>query len=410
MATVTFVLKKASAKKETPVFMVFLIKQKRIRISTGIKIHPKHWNKEKRKARETSLLPSWESINNRLETIKNDVMKCFREHQNMTSNINIEKLRADFEGIIHPKVVDKREQMTFMKSIVEYIHTTNKKEWTIKHYITTKNTLTDYQEHIHRDLDFEDINIEFYDAFMRFMEKKKKFALNTCGTHIKNIKIFMNNAIDREYTIADGHLHKKFRTVAETSDSIYLNEEELKIIYDLDLSKNNRLEQQRDLFIIGCYTGLRFSDLAQLQPENIIRNRTRLRIKTAKTGEIVEVPLKKMVINILEKYEWELPKSISDQKMNDYLKEIGQQAGLTEKVVKAITRGGSRETKHHEKWELIMVHTARRSFATNAYLSGVPTISIMKLTGHTAEKSLMKYIKISQEQNADLLSQHPFFS
>jgi len=79
-------------------------------------------------------------------------------------------------------------------------------------------------------------------------------------------------------------------------------------------------------------------------------------------------------------------------------------------VVKSITRGGKREESKHQKWELITVHTARRSFATNAYLAGVPTISIMKITGHRTESAFMKYIKISQEQNADLLSSHPFFS
>ena len=112
----------------------------------------------------------------------------------------------------------------------------------------------------------------------------------------------------------------------------------------------------------------------------------------------------------MDKYDGSLPNAISDQKMNDYLKEIAEKAKLTEIIIKAQTRGGSKTETSHNKWELVTVHTARRSFATNAFLAGVPSISIMKITGHRSEKSFLKYIKITQEQNADLMANHPFFS
>jgi integrase len=95
--------------------------------------------------------------------------------------------------------------------------------------------------------------------------------------------------------------------------------------------------------------------------------------------------------------------------MNDYLKEVGQLAGLNEVVSVSKTRGGKRSDTVNEKWEIVTTHTARRSFATNAFKSGIPSISIMKITGHTTEKSLMKYIKITNEENAILMYSNDFF-
>jgi integrase len=96
--------------------------------------------------------------------------------------------------------------------------------------------------------------------------------------------------------------------------------------------------------------------------------------------------------------------------MNEYLKELGELAEIDEEILITATKGGKRVTETFKKWELITTHTARRSFATNAYLQSVPTIPIMKITGHKTEKSFLKYIKISQEDNANQLVNHPFFS
>ena len=87
-----------------------------------------------------------------------------------------------------------------------------------------------------------------------------------------------------------------------------------------------------------------------------------------------------------------------------------EKAKIKDTVKTAITKGGKTENSINEKFELITTHTARRSFATNAYLMDVPSISIMKITGHKTESSFMKYIRISQEDNANKLISHPFFN
>jgi integrase len=117
-----------------------------------------------------------------------------------------------------------------------------------------------------------------------------------------------------------------------------------------------------------------------------------------------------MIQEILVKYNNELPKGFTNQGINRELKEIGKAAGINEKVSICLTRGGVRTDTLYIKHDLITSHTARRSFATNAYLAGIPTISIMKITGHKTEKAFMRYIKISQEDNANKLAEHPYFS
>jgi integrase len=135
-----------------------------------------------------------------------------------------------------------------------------------------------------------------------------------------------------------------------------------------------------------------------------------IKIQTQKTGVIVVIPLHRYVKEIIDKYEGVPPQNISNQKMNGYLKELGQEAKIKDGTLISLTKGGNRQSIVHEKWKLITTHTARRSFASNAYLAGVPAISLMKITGHHTEKSFLKYIKISQEDNANKLINHPFFN
>ena len=95
--------------------------------------------------------------------------------------------------------------------------------------------------------------------------------------------------------------------------------------------------------------------------------------------------------------------------MNDYLKEIGKKAKLTEPVQTVITMGGKRITETKPKYKLITTHSARRSMASNLFMSGVPAIQIMKLTGHKTERSFLKYIRVSPEENAIKMAELKFF-
>ena len=129
-------------------------------------------------------------------------------------------------------------------------------------------------------------------------------------------------------------------------------------------------------------------------------------------GIWVCVMLLKNIKSIINKYKTEervLPKPISNQKMNNYLKEIARLSGIEGKIIQQITNGGIDSTEIKDKWELVTTHTARRSFATNAYKSGIPSLKIMMITGHTTESSFLRYIKITGEENAISMAGEQFF-
>jgi integrase len=422
--SVTFILRKPKAKTETPVNMVYWYDQIRILLSTGEKIKPKEWNPKEHRARKTH--EDYRNFNIRLDNIAGGVMETALKHLNSHYKIIPNILQGELAEVVKPIPRNEPEQMTFFKAIREYIYNSNKATKTKVSYEMTLGTLLKYSDTLKKELTFEDINTDFYEDFVKFLtysiqyarktktgereHVKTGYSENTIGNRIKNIKVFMNYALDKGYTMNRGHLHRKFKKVEKTADTIYLSDEELNTIFDLDLTDNPRLDRVRDLFVIGCYTGLRFSDLSQLSPDKFIKNGTQLKIKTVKTGETVVIPLQVTIKKILQKYNGETPRALSNQKMNEYLKELGQKAGIRERIVLTRAIAGLKHEKTFEKWELITVHTARRSFATNMYLADVPTISIMKITGHRTERSFMKYIKITQEQNADKLSKHPYFS
>jgi integrase len=219
----------------------------------------------------------------------------------------------------------------------------------------------------------------------------------------------MREAFERGLTKNNHFRSKRFKKLEEESQTIYLSTEELKTLNDLDLSNNPRLDRVRDLFLIGCYTGLRYSDLTQLIIENISKTKKVIKIRTQKTDETVIIPINSIVRKIISKYEGKFPTAISNEKMNEYLKELAQIGGIDHPIEVILTKGGKRIREIYKKHELVTVHTSRRSFSTNAYLNNVPAISIMKITGHKTEKSFLKYIKISQEDNANKLINHPFF-
>ncbi len=155
----------------------------------------------------------------------------------------------------------------------------------------------------------------------------------------------------------------------------------------------------RDLFLIGCYTGLRFSDFSKLAQQNIADDY--ITIQQTKTGEDVVIPVHNVIQKIIKKHNG-IPAIVSNQKFNSYLKDICKTIpAFSESVPKVITKAGKKLTLNLKKGEMVSSHTARRSFATNEYLSGTPSITIMAVTGHKTEKAFLKYIKVTSKEHAE---------
>jgi len=271
-----------------------------------------------------------------------------------------------------------------------------------REYEVTFNYLKKYAISTGKAIDFKNIDLDFYDGFTQYLQGEK-LAVNTIGKKIQTLKIFLNAAKDEGKNSYEGYKSKKFKAMTEDSESIYLNESELTKLYEHDFSKDPALERVRDLFLVGCWTGCRFSDIAQITPENVSGGF--IHLKQYKTGTKVIIPLHPVVTAILNKYG-KLPEAISNQKFNESLKDIARLAGIDERTHKAITKGGVKRSTAYKKWELVTTHTARRSFATNLYKSDFPSLSIMAITGHRTEESFLKYIKVTADEHAKKLQLH----
>lgn len=224
------------------------------------------------------------------------------------------------------------------------------------------------------------------------------YKLNTVGKHIKNLKVIINSLPDelrQECKIINS---RECRKLSEDIDNVYLTEAELKVLEDYDFSDRPSLDRVRDWFLLLCWTGCRYSDLDKLTSEYIKNDLFQFRQQ--KTNNVVAIPLHPTVKKILAKYNGEIPYPITNQKFNDALKEVMKLVGFADIVKIKRTTAGTLQEEEYPKHDLVSSHTGRRSFASNAYLSGIPSITIMKITGHKTETAFLKYIKVSPEEHA----------
>lgn len=214
----------------------------------------------------------------------------------------------------------------------------------------------------------------------------------------------MGEAVDLGLTTNMQFKHKKFSISEVETDAVFLTEDEITALYRKDFSANKKLDQVRDLFVFGCYVGLRFSDYSNIKPENLVKIQGDhfIKLRTKKTGELVIIPCNPVVLEIFDKYGQNanrLPRAISNQKFNEYIKEVAKAAELNE-------TGRLSTDPGKPLWQCVSSHTARRSFATNYYLQGFPTIDLMRITGHKTESAFLKYIRITKLDTAKRLSMH----
>ncbi|MEI8046807.1 MAG: site-specific integrase [Bacteroidota bacterium] len=455
--SITFILKEPKSSEPTLIYLIMRYNTykvdnvgnrsyQRFKFSTGLKWIPKNWNIKKNEGIKKDNAPDPDELNQCIKNIENVASNIYRKLVNDKVDITFDVLRKELDKRtdIFPDLKRKATRASavieqpktllvffedFIKNL-KYIYkggqpypVTNR---TKQRYATTFRHLKDFAATQLKEPDFDTIDQNFYQNFVDYLRTKTllrptakkpnptqtlKMADNTVGKHISTLKTILNEATDKGINVNTKYRSTKFAVVSEDVAKIYLTEAELDKLYSIDLSKNPSLDRVRDLFLIGCYTCLRFADFTNIRPENFYTNDsgTFLRINTAKTGKLVVIPLHYKVLEILNKYDHRLPKSISNQKMNDYLKVLAKKAELDEQISIEKMKGGKKDTKTSYKYDLISSHTARRSGATNMFLSGIPSISIMRITGHKTEKAFMRYIQMSDEENAIKLMDNPFF-
>ena len=315
----------------------------------------------------------------------------------------------------------------------------NVTDGTIKSYRGTLAQLESYQKTSHKAIDFDDITLDFYDDWRRFFLAKKDkngnprpYSPNTIGRHVKNLKIFLYAAKDMKLTTKLDFESSRFSVDSQEVDNVYLTDERVQEMYETDFEDEDTvkrlmgqapddkertimkdqltrrtpklLNEAKDIFTVGCLTGQRVSDYKRIN-ETMIKKLSDgngyIHLQQEKTGKWIYIPLDPRVRVILNRYNGKLP-FIYDQDLNERIKVIGRLLGWRENAGITEFKGMLQVPTKKKFYECIKTHTARRTFATNAYKRKISLSSIMVITGHSSEKMLRKYLKLDNEERAML--------
>ncbi len=294
---------------------------------------------------------------------------------------------------------------------------------TKKQYVTTAKHLKEFAAiNKKKDFEFFEIDHKFYTNFVEYLQReiqavdekgelifnedktpklsKQNFSQNSVGKYIRALKVMLNEATRNG--INTQKAYNEFHVFNEDVDNVYLDEKELLVLKNADLKSTPHLERVRDWFLLLAWTGCRFSDLEKISRTDIKDGF--ITFRQQKTNTKVTIPLHPVVLEILEKYNFEMPNSITNQKFNDYIKDAAKVAKIESEEVITKTIGGVLKSITMPKYDLITSHTGRRSFCTNMYKRGLPTLMIMSISGHKTEKSFLKYIKVRQEEHAEMMA------
>lgn len=417
-----FILKEPNKDSRTLIYLFLNWKGKRLKISTSETIKPEYWDKDsqrpvsnKKTLRTLSpiLQKELNTLSVRLDEIDlfvNDLILDLKRDKAVSLDTIQEKV-FEFLG---RKIADEVKPVSFTEYFASLIsrmengtYLTDKgtkyTHGTIKTYKSNLALLKGFEKEI-GFINIEDIDQEFYNSFLQFCNKGG-YRTNTIGAAIKKIKAVLHAAYDEGISKNAIFQSGNFKAIKEKVYNIYLTPEELKKLIEVPLS--GTLEKYRDVFLIGCYTAQRYSDYSRISPEHIQTTSSGNKVIDLiqiKTKQRVLIPFLFPELDILlQKYNYKVPWTV-EQPFNRTLKKIGELAGIDKDIVLTENIGGETKERLVKKYELISTHTARRTGATNLHLLGYTALQIMKVTGHATVESLMEYIKVSLEENADKMA------
>ncbi len=386
--------------------------------STGLQTNPKYWDDKKQRVKNVKAIKNSNYINNQLDKL---IPYINESHLNDYSK-GVPITKEWFKETVHSffnQSTENSDHKIYMKAYMNYFiqeakdgkRFVEKKEETV---LVSKRTIQRYQNCLNKFKEFEhyqrkrylikEIDLNFHKDFLIYLRSIGKYNENSIGKFISVIKTMLSEAKLNGITVSPEIDSSKFKTPSSKPIDIYLNEDEIDMIYHHDFNDNPRLDNVRDLFIVGLRTGLRISDIKRLHELNI--NNDFIIIKTNKTSEEVEIYMHDQIKAIIKKHNG-LPRKISEQKFNKYVKEVCKEVGLIQ-IVEGAKRNPETNRKEkgmYPKYELVSTHTARRSFASNLY-GHMSNLEIMAITGHKNESVFLSYIKISKKQHALKLKDH----
>jgi integrase len=366
---------------------------KTIVVNTKKKIDEKYWDVAKQKAKRHYKFEL--ELNNFLKSFKDEIEKTIL-------NANADNMKITYEDL-KVKIMESlqgSQKLDFFKTFEDYIihKETTQTRGTTKVYRTCLNHLKQFEKSANYKIEFENINQLFFDKFQDYFIRIGN-SNNYAKKMMVTLKTFLNYCIQREIS-TDTKFQSVERIKTNKTNQIALTYEELKRVETVTLS--DKLDRARDLFLFGLYTGQRYSDFSDF---NIMDVKDNIWVRRQqKTKTVVNVPLHHKAISILAKYNYVLPK-LANQRMNEYLKEIGKLAELNE-MIKIIKVVGNQEIENvFPKYELLTTHTARRTFVTLSKLKGIDTDIIKATTGHGSDKMVTAYFVSENLNSIEVLNQ-----
>jgi len=394
-----FFLKQPKFEKETLIILVYYIKdeKKYFKYSTGQKIAPKHWSFENRMplAMRGSAGQQNKHIGLVLSKYADFLESLIRDSQTRELKLSKDLLKSEFDKHFKGKSKSQRKKLGPVDAIQDFIDSKNRSggqsySWNQK-YSNLKLKIEYFIGH-NGGFSLDDIDEDWIDRYCGFLRKIKKKPFkphndNTLHRNINFLFTFLNWAQGKHHNLNMDKLKNPVKKYQP--EDVHLTASEVRMLEELE-PKRDSLERVRDLFLIGIYSGQRFSDYSVFEKADVVGD---MIIKKAEKTEYESfIPLHNKLLALLEKYEWKLPK-ISEQKFNVHVKTVCHDAGIKEKVKETVYRGNQKKVLYYKKYQMVGSHTARRTFITLSSEKGMPDHIIMKVTGIRDPKTLMKYKK-----------------
>ena len=403
--------------ENVPIRMRVNFASKRIEFTTGYRIDATKWDADKQRVKNScsnKLKQSASEINASLLEYYTEIQSIFKRFEVEDVMPTPEQIKEAFNALRKPVSEEpkpKKEALPcdFFQVFDDFVEDCGRQNnWTdstFEKFAAVKNHLTNFRD----GLTFEFFDERGLNDYVIYLRDIKEMRNTTIGKQLSFLKWFLRWAYKKGVHQNNAYDSYKPKLKSTQKKIIFLTWDELNRLREFKIPSNKQaLERVRDVFLFQCFTGLRYSDVFNLRRSDIKGDH--IEVTTVKTSDSLIIELNNHSKAILDKYKdvaFEDDKVlpvITNQKMNDYLKELAEMAGIDEPVRQTYYKGNERIDDVTPKYALLGTHAGRRTFICNALALGIPPQVVMKWTGHSDYKAMKPYIDIADDIKANAMS------
>ena len=369
----------------------------RLRVATGEQCTAADWNTKSNWFRKS--FADLDNATERLKVLRNLIEDCYSKLRTQHGAVTAAQLKAAVAVAGKEPVAASPELLTLFTEFRDGLLGRGFQLSTVKSYTSTLNGLAEWVEGRGGALALANFDLTAYEDLLGWLRSVRELEKNSVAAFVKRVKSFLAWARETR-GLALGLEPKKLKVEWQEVEKCWLTAAELDLVARALLPE--QLGRVRDAFVFCCYTGLRYSDLAELHTGNLHAwdGGTVLRLTQTKTRTGVSIYLTPPALALLARYDGtrvRLLPVLANQVMNRYLKRIARLAGVVAAVELVESVGGRLLKKQVEKWELVTMHTARHTFATQSLLRGMPVEVLQKVLGHAKIQTTLLYAKVVED-------------